>query len=525
MTAAPPPAPRTPTAPPQPAVLALPTAAALVVLASAAVLALEIVVQRLVVPYVGLTLDTSTAAIGVALAGIAAGTFLGGRAADRVDPRLTLGPSFAAAGLLVLLARPLALLLGPVLQGGGPAASVVLTMVAVGAPITVLAAVPPAVIKTRLADLGETGAEVGRIDALSTLGALAGTFVTGYVLLGQLSTTTILGVTGAVLVAVGLLLVGLRRRLTPASRTPGGDYPGAGRLLTPVPLVLLAVAAGAALVGVRGPCEYETRYYCARVDTPEGAPTQRLLLLDDLRHAQVDLADPTALQFAYTQRFADVLDTARPPGAPLDVLHLGGGGFTMPRWLAATRPGSRSTVLEIDPAIVRINREELALDSVPDLTVRTGDARTSLAAEPADAYDAVVGDAFGSLSVPWHLATQEFIRDVERVLRPEGVFVLNVIDNPPLDFVRAETATLATVFDEVAVLARPGQLAGESGGNYVLVASDAPLDTARLERDAASRGEVDGVAGEEFGVGGRVLTDDDAPVDQLITPLYAVRRG
>jgi hypothetical protein len=105
------------------------------------------------------------------------------------------------------------------------------------------------------------------------------------------------------------------------------------------------------------------------------------------------------------------------------------------------------------------------------------------------------------------------------------VYVLNVIDNPPLDFVRAEAATLATVFDEVAVLARPGQLTGSSGGNYVLVASDAPLDLDRFQADAEARGEPGGVAGEEFARGGRVLTDDDAPVDQLITPLYAVRRA
>ena len=503
-------------------VLPLPTAASLVLLASAAVLALEIVVQRLVVPYVGLTLDTSTAAIGVALAGISVGTLLGGRAADRVDPRLTLGPCFAVAGLLVLLARPLVLLTGPALQGSGPAGTIILTTVAVAAPITVLAAVAPAVIKTRLADLGETGAEVGRIDAISTLGSLAGTFITGYVLLGSLTTTLILGTVGAVLLVVGLLLLGLRRRLLGPERTT--DLPG-GRLLTPVPVVLLSVAATAALLGVPGRCELETRYYCVRVEVPEGQPTQRLLLLDDLRHAQVDLADPTALTFAYTRRFADVLDTAATAGEPLDVLHLGGGGFTMPRWLAATRPGSRSTVLEIDPAVVQVNRERLGLAAVPGVTVATGDARTSLRQEPDAAYDAVVGDAFGSLSVPWHLATREFVADVHRVLRPGGLYVLNVIDNPPLDFVRAEARTLASVFDEIAVLARPNQLSGESGGNYVLVASDAPLDIAALERGAAARGEAGGVTGREFADGGHLLIDDDAPVDQLITPQYAVRRS
>jgi spermidine synthase len=502
-------------APPVRPSLGLPAAAAIVVLASASILALEIVVQRLVVPYVGLTLDTATAAIGVALAGIALGTYLGGRTADRVHPRRTLGPCFLVAGILVLLARPLVLWLGPALQGGGPVAVVVLTTLAVGAPITVLAAVPPAVIKTRLADLGQTGAVVGRIDALSTLGALAGTFVTGYVLLGDLSTSQILGGTAVSLLAVGALLTVLL---------------STARFATLGPVGLLALLAATVLVTVSGPCEYETRYYCARVEVPVGgSASDRLLYLDDLRHAQVDLDDPTALEFTYTQRFADVLDELGEDGEPLDTLHLGGGGFTMPRWLSATRPGSTSTVLELDPTVVEIGRDRLGLDAVPGVTVRTGDARTSLVGEPDAAYDAVVGDAFGSLSVPWHLATVEFARDVARVLRPGGTYVLNVIDNPPLDFVKAEVATLAEVFDDVTLLAAPGQLAGEAGGNYVLVATDDPLPPAVLEAGARDRGEPGGVAAgsdaEAFSAGAQVLTDDAAPVDQLITPLYAVRRG
>ena len=482
--------------------LGLPAAAALVVLSSASTAALEIVVQRLVVPYVGLTLDTSTAAIGVALAGIAVGTYLGGRAADRVDPRRTIGPALVVAGVLVLLARPLALLLGPAYRGGGPSAAVLLTTVAVAAPIAVLATIPPAVVKARLADLGETGSVVGRIEALSTVGALTGTFVTGYVLLGASSTAVILGTIGTVLLVVGALVTALHRRS--GARLPAG------------PAGLAVLVAAGALVAVPGECEYETRYYCGRVETvPTGAPTERLLRLDNLRHAVVDLADPTALSFAYTQRFAEVVDAVHPGGEPLDALHLGGGGFTMPRWLAATRPGSASTVLELDPGVVRIGRERLGLDEVPDLTVRTGDARTSLTGEPTDGHDVVIGDAFGSLSVPWHLTTVEFLTEVRRVLRPGGVYALNVIDNPPLEFVRAQTATLAAVFDHVAVLGEADQLAGDRGGNFVLVASDVPLPP-QLVREGA---------GADWAGDAPVLTDDRAPVDQLITPVYAVRRG
>jgi hypothetical protein len=114
------------------------------------------------------------------------------------------------------------------------------------------------------------------------------------------------------------------------------------------------------------------------------------------------------------------------------------------------------------------------------------------------------------------------------VLRPGGVYVLNVIDNPPLAFARAEIATLLAAFDDVAVLAPPPTLAGESGGNLVLAASDRSIPVVELARLAADRGEPGSVLGldgaRSFAGGARVLTDDDAPVDQLLTPYTAPPR-
>ena len=477
-------------------------AAALVLLTSAAVLVLEILVSRLVAPYVGLTLETYTAAIGVALAAIAAGAALGGRLADVVDPRRWLGAATAVGGALVLAARPTVFAVGDAFRGSGPVGTVVLVLVAVAPAALVLSLVPPGVVKLRLRTLAETGATVGRLSALGTLGALAGTFLTGFVLLSALPTSTLLLLTGGVLVLAGVA-VAVALRGTPRPLVAG---------------VVLAALTGTWLVAADGPCEVETRYYCASIATDPQREGGRVLVLDGLRHSYVDLDDPAHLEFRYTQRIGDVLAEHRP--GPLDALHLGLGGGSVPRHLASVRPGSRSTVLEVDPEVVRLDRARLGLSDVPDLTVRVGDARTLIGTEPRQAYDVVVGDAFGSLAVPWHLTTAEMVAQVRRVLRPDGVYVLNVIDFPPLAFARAETATLLAAFEHVAVLAPPTAVAGETGGNLVLVASDRPLDLDALATRAAQRGEPGTVQGDAAAFAGDadVLTDDDAPVDQLLTP-------
>ena len=480
-------------------------AAFLVLLTSAAVLVLEILVSRLVAPYVGLTLETYTAAIGVALAAIAAGSAIGGRLADSADPRRWLGIATAVGGALVLAARPTVFAVGGGFRGLGPIGTVVLVLLAVAPAALVLSLVPPGVVKLRLRTLAETGQTVGRLSAVGTLGALAGTFLTGFVLLSALPTSTLLLLTGAVLVVSGLVVA----VVLPKLKAPVAPL---------VAVLALAGLTGSWLLAADGTCEYETRYYCATVEADPERGSGRTLVLDGLRHSYVDLDDPSYLEFRYTQRIADVLATAE--SGPLDVLHLGLGGGSLPRHLAEVRPGSRSVVLEVDPQIPQIGRDRLALGDVPDLSVEVGDARTLIADQPTDAYDAVVGDAFGSLAVPWHLTTAEMVAEVRRVLRPGGVYALNVIDFPPLGFARAETATLVAAFEHVAVLAPPAVVAGEEGGNLVLVASDDPIDTDRLASLAADRGEPGSVHAdaEAFAGDAEVLTDDDAPVDQLLTP-------
>jgi spermidine synthase len=271
------------------------------------------------------------------------------------------------------------------------------------------------------------------------------------------------------------------------------------------------------------PCEHETAYFCATVRQDPERPSGRELILDDLRHSYVDLEDPTHLEFQYTQLLGDVVDSMTPDERPLDAVHLGGGGFTMPRYLEATRPGSDSLVLEIDPGVVALARAELGLQTGPRLRVRTGDARGNVTDLADDSADLIIGDAFGGRAVPYHLTTREFATDLHRVLRPGGVLAQNLIDQPPLEFVRAEVKTLRQVFEHVAVIAPPAVIVdGARGGNVVVVASDAPLPIDAIREEIAGRGDDDVVLStpdelDDFIGDSPVLTDDYAPVDQLLS--------
>jgi len=484
-------------------------AGALVFLCSAAILVLEILAGRMLAPYVGVSLETYTGIIGVVLAGISLGTWAGGRLADRADPRRLLAPAVILGGGLALLAVPLVRVVGEASEGGSRNASIVLISFAgFFAPAAVLAAVTPITVKLQLRDLRETGRVVGLLSALGTAGAILGTFATGFLLIAALPSRPIVLGLGVALVAVGMAVwLWLGRRTDP--------FPAAA--------LSLAVAAGVAgLVGGKSPCDWESAYFCGRIIPDAVRPSGRLLLMDTIRHSYVDLNDPRHLEFSYSRAVRDAVDSTYAPGTPLDALHIGGGGFTLPRYLAATRPGTRSLVLEIDGELVDQAKERLGLVTGPELQVKVGDARVSLRDLDDDAYDLVMGDAFGSLSVPWHLTTREFVREIRRVLRPGGIYVLNLIDFPPNDFFESEVATLLEAFPHVALVAPDYQLDG-FGGNWVLVSSDRPLPLRAIRRRAAVGGDgfavVSGERLRRLAGDAPVLRDEYAPVDQLITIL------
>ena len=334
-------------------------AGALVFVTSAVVLILEILAGRLVAPYVGDSLETYSGVIATMLAGIALGTWLGGWVADRIDPRRLVGPLLVVGGALAIASVPVVRLLGE--SANGASDQVIVLAVAAFLPVAaVLSAVTPVVIKLQLRDLAATGRVVGRLSGLGTAGAIVGTLLAGFVLIGAAPTSTTVYVIGAlVIVGGGVVWVTLAR-------------------------VTAGPAAAAALIVVSGfglgavvddPCETETTYYCVRIDPDPDRATGRVLWLDTLRHSYVDLDDPAHLEFTYIEAFVAAVDARFPSSDGLDSLHVGGGAFTMPRYLEASRPGTRSEVLEIDGRLADLVLDELPMGDEVDLDVRVGDAR------------------------------------------------------------------------------------------------------------------------------------------------------
>ncbi len=465
-----------------------------VFITSGAVLVLEILAGRLLAPYIGVSLETFTGIIGTILAGIALGSAVGGRLADQYDPAKLIGPAMIGGGVLSWLSIPIVSFLGP---GFGSAVPAIIALAFFGffAPAMVLSAISPMVAKLRLQSLDQTGEVVGGLSAAGTVGALFGTFFTGFVLVSAAPTRPVIIALGVGLVIWGLVF-SLRR---------GASRPTVGAVIS-------VIGAFGLSLSTFNPCDFESAYACGRVAVDENDESLRFLILDTVRHGAVDLDDPTHLEFRYINIIGDVID-AMPPG-PIDALHVGGGAFSVPAYINAVRPGSTNLVSEIDPLLVDVGRDELGLETGPALEIVTGDARLTVADLPTDSYDLIVGDVFGGLTVPWHLTTTEFIAELDRVLRPGGVYAMNIIDGDQIRFVEAELATLAEHFENRTVVIPP-DWPSRRPVNQILIASDGPLPEVVVDTEhGVLVDDIDAFVGDA-----PVLRDDFAPVEQLAANL------
>jgi spermidine synthase len=257
--------------------------------------------------------------------------------------------------------------------------------------------------------------------------------------------------------------------------------------------------------------------YQAVITADRWVPGAYTLVVDGTPQSHVNVEDPTQLFFEYVQRMGHVIDQLGMPGEPITAVHLGAGALTLPRYIEATRPGSRQQVIELESALVDFVREELPWSSRASIRVRHGDARAVLEKLPAGlrgTVDLLVVDVFAGARTPAHVTSVEFYRTAAGMLTPHGILLANIADGPGLVFARGQAATLASVLGTVAALAETQVLKGRRFGNIVLVGSATALPFDWMPRLlAAGPHPAKLVAGDElreFIAGAPIVTDQTA---------------
>jgi predicted membrane-bound spermidine synthase len=502
--------------------------------ASFCMLVIELVAARIMAPYVGVSLYTWTSIIGVILAGISLGAYAGGIVADRRPRPSTLGWLFFVSGISAFFIAPLADAIGSS-ESLQRVATTLLARVLLIAfsvfflPAFLLGTISPVTVKLALANLEKTGGIVGRIYAFSTLGSIVGTFVTGFVLIAWLGTRTILLGVAVALLLSALIFGGAIRKLPVliALIALGGAFGFAG------PNRLLQLYRERATPIAHGEYYYgESAYYTIRLRQAERPDHTfiEVLVLDHLVHSFNDLRDPSYLHYGYLRVFDSVVrwklrDTPRP-----HLLFLGGGGYTLPRYIEATVPNAVIDVVEIDPAVTRVAADYLGLNPAGRIHTINADARWYVM-NTHRRYDAIFCDAFNDLSIPFHLTTREFNSSLTHLLNPRGFVAANVIDNYQRgEFLPAYVNTIRSVFGErnVALLGEWPATIIDAQSTLVVVASpDERQLTSFIHRPDLTFATtvVDPPALTRYLRPRRpvLLTDDYAPVDNLVARLFEQR--
>ena len=490
--------------------------------ASACTLIIEIVAGRILVPTIGVSLYTWTSIIGIVLAGISLGNYLGGRIADKYPSPVTLGLIMLAGGVASIGILPVDQFLSdrflalPIIPR-----IVMLTAVLFLLPAVILGMVSPVVIKLRLSDLSETGNVVGKIYAVSTAGSILGTFLTGFVLVQLLGTRMVILIVALILIAMAVAFGNLWR-VRYATAVLGVLF---------VAILATSVFGG----GLDSGCIRESNYFCIKVRAQDiGDREVRVLYLDALLHSYVDINDPLFLHYPYEKVFGDIATTIAHDKRDMVSLFIGGGGYTMPRFLEVMYPNTSVEVVEIDPEVVEVATEYFALPVNTRIIRYTEDARTKLQDLPLGKYEFIVGDAFNDVSVPYHLTTLEFNEMVHGLLAYDGVYAINVVDRMYTGrFLRSVVHTLRQTFPHVYVLRDDNRLTDDNRYTFVVMAAKMPFSP--LEVYSANQVEGRGTAVTQFMPPEQlvrwlgddrkvVITDDFVPVDGMLAPLYLESR-
>ncbi len=421
---------------------------------------LELLGSRIMAPYVGTSIFVWTNLIGVVLAFLSIGYLWGGKLADEgAKPKVFSYLILASAVWISLLA----LVYDPILASilffirDIRIAALVASVILFGIPSILLGMVPPYAAKLSLVSLQEAGQSVGRIYALSTIGSIAGTFLTGFFLLSFFSNTSILLVLAAVLTSTSLL----------ASRS-GAQF----KIVLVLFLASLSLTGdvSAALFNGKNFADVNTPYSRVWIyDLPVGEPAKiRLMQINDEWSSarflkNEELAAPYTRYYRLVSHFVPKLQKT---------LMLGGAGYSYPQDFLKRFPEGKMDVVEIDPGVTELAEKYFGLQKDERLSIVHEDARVFLNRNTKK-YDAIFGDVFRSSSVPFHLTTEEALQRIHDSLAQEGVFMINLIsslDGENSRFLKGEVAGLKKIFPQVYIFATADSKDAQRVQNLMIVA-------------------------------------------------------
>jgi len=531
-----------------------------VFIASFCTLVIELVAGRIMAPYVGVSLYTWTSIIGVVLAGISIGAYVGGLIADRYPRPSTLGWLLFLSGLGAFAISPLTALTGGAeFQTALMVRILLITAIVFFLPSCLLGMISPVVVKLTLKNLKKTGNVVGKIYAFSTLGSILGTFATGFFLISWMGTRSILLSMGAILIISAPIFGGFLNKVKTLITFAlilsfflllplAGLYSYAaivpGTINIPAdPVKALKTAYAYAFKPPFDKDAYffkESNYYTIKLKKGmrDGKKSLETLVLDHLIHSYTDLNDPGYLKYEYIQIYEEIVRWQAKKRNSCNALFIGGGGYTFPRFLDARYKHAAIDAVEIDPEIIRVSQQYLGVSKDSHIRSFNEDARWFvMTSKEQGKYDFVFGDAFNDLSIPYHLTTKEFAVQLKRLMKPDGLLLVNVIDNFQHGaFMPSYIRTLEEVFGKgnVHLVLLNSDYASVGISTFVIVASPQKLNmhaflrTFRKEKKDKMVSHVmpqDQLAQylkERYSV---ILTDDYVPADNLIAPIFEERFG
>jgi spermidine synthase len=378
-----------------------------------------------------------------------------------------------------------------------------------------------------------SGRTAGSIYAFSTTGAIVGTFVTGYFMIEAIGMFRVVFLLSLILAVTSVFLLFVYSTLHQKTRSTGMLFVGS---------IVIAVAVAGLAFTKHGSGNYtmESKYYAIKVDDGElrNIPV-KMLSLDKLLHSYVNLDDPLWLGYQHEEMQGEFLIHRRANGKP-NMLVIGGGGYTFPRWAEITVPDASIDVVEIDPAVTKAAQKFLGLPLDSTIKPHHMDGRQFVREyAPKQHYDLIVQDAVNDLSVPYHLLTKEYNDHIKTVLKDDGIYLLTLIDSLDKgELWRAAFHTLRKTFAFVEILDVDDFRSTSGRLVYVIYASNHPIPIAEIH---ANNDEFRQRRGEERAqrfthklapdrleeqLNKRkaiILTDQFAPVDNLMMSIFRDR--